>query len=72
MNGLVIMQFEWNEHKNKINKQKHGISFEAASLVFQTDPYIISVLDRCFEELEERWYSIGQIEDITIFVAHTT
>lgn len=28
------MIFEWDENKNKINKRKHGISFEEAKTVF--------------------------------------
>ncbi|MCI8550272.1 MAG: BrnT family toxin [Lachnospiraceae bacterium] len=32
------MKFEWDEHKNFINKEKHKISFETAAYVFG-DPY---------------------------------
>lgn len=28
------LNFEWDENKNKINKHKHGISFEEARSVF--------------------------------------
>ena len=28
------MRFEWDEEKNTVNKEKHGISFETAALVF--------------------------------------
>ncbi|MDQ0151980.1 uncharacterized DUF497 family protein [Moryella indoligenes] len=28
------MTFEWDENKNQINKQKHGIAFEEAQTVF--------------------------------------
>ena len=28
------MTFEWDENKNKINKKKHGVSFEMAVRVF--------------------------------------
>ena len=33
------MIFEWDESKNVINKQKHGISFETAAHVFE-DPLL--------------------------------
>jgi uncharacterized DUF497 family protein len=39
------MQFTWDEHKNAINKAKHGVSFETAKLVFN-DPLHISIQDR--------------------------
>jgi hypothetical protein len=31
------MNFEWDEHKNKSNQQKHGIGFEEAKAVFEDD-----------------------------------
>ena len=34
------MKFEWDENKNTINKVKHKISFETASLVFNYPNYI--------------------------------
>lgn len=65
-----MMQFEWDKNKNKINKSKHGISFETASLVFQ-DPFLVSILDERHHYQEERWQSIGLIQEILIYVAHT-
>ena len=38
------MKFEWDENKNTINKVKHKISFETASLVFN-DPNYIEMYD---------------------------
>ncbi|MDX1920847.1 MAG: BrnT family toxin [Candidatus Caenarcaniphilales bacterium] len=38
------MKFEWDSKKNKINIQKHGISFEEACFVFN-DPNILSIAD---------------------------
>ena len=31
------MTFEWDDNKNKINKKKHGVSFEMAVRVFVDD-----------------------------------
>lgn len=64
------MQFQWDETKNAINKKKHGISFELASLVF-ADPYHVSVQDRHVKG-EERWQTIGQVQGrVLLLVAHT-
>ena len=30
-----MFEFEWDENKSKINKQKHGISFEEAKKLFK-------------------------------------
>ena len=35
------MQFEWDEVKSRSNRLKHGITFEAAMLVFR-DPLAVS------------------------------
>ena len=52
------MKYEWDEEKNKLNQQKHGISFEEAKEVFN-DPLQISKLDKRFNYFEERWITVG-------------
>ncbi len=32
-----MFEFEWDDNKSKINKQKHGISFEEAKKLFQKE-----------------------------------
>jgi uncharacterized protein len=65
-----FMRYEWDENKNERNLEKHGLSFETASLVFD-DPNALSIPDR-IENGEERWQTIGMIENIVIvMVAHT-
>jgi uncharacterized DUF497 family protein len=62
--------FLWDEEKNKRNQRKHGISFEAAKLVFE-DPLHISRQDRS-EDGERRWQTIGMVGDVALLlVAHT-
>ncbi|MAC85218.1 MAG: hypothetical protein CL624_13895 [Arcobacter sp.] len=46
------MKFEWNEDKNTLNKQKHGISFEEAKEIFD-DALHLSKLDNY--ELEDNY-----------------
>jgi len=52
------MKYEWNEGKNRLNQQKHGISFEEAKEVFD-DALHISKLDKRFSYFEERWITVG-------------
>jgi uncharacterized DUF497 family protein len=52
------MKYEWSEEKNKLNQQKHGISFEEAKEVFD-DALQISKLDKRFSYFEERWITVG-------------
>jgi uncharacterized DUF497 family protein len=65
------MILAWDENKNRINRRKHGISFETAARVFE-DPDVVSYRDRVVYE-EERWHSIGCAGDIAILlVVHTS
>lgn len=64
------VEFEWDENKNRINKAKHGISFQTAREVFR-DPYALIDQDRHVGG-EERWQAIGLINGIrVVVVAHT-
>ncbi|MGA3128109.1 MAG: BrnT family toxin [Candidatus Korobacteraceae bacterium] len=64
------MQFTWDERKNLINQQKHGISFETAVLMFD-DIHQISTPERTVDG-ETRWQTIGMVNGINILlVAHT-
>ena len=61
--------FEWDDHKNAINKAKHNISFEAAAYVF-SDPYRIIIDDYLHSEDEDRLITIGRANKI-LFVVYT-
>lgn len=63
------MIFEWDDNKNRINQQKHGLSFELASKIF-LDPFLQTYEDN--SSYEERWLSIGSVDGITVLlVVHT-
>lgn len=64
------MLFEWDENKNRINKARHGVSFDAAKLIF-FDPCLKVLFDRC-ENGEDRWHAIGKIQGVVmLLVVHT-
>jgi uncharacterized DUF497 family protein len=50
--------FEWDENKNRINIQKHGVSFDDAKKVF-CDPCRLTLFDEGHSETEDRYYCIG-------------
>lgn len=64
------MLFEWDENKNFINKRKHKVGFETALRVFD-DPFLLTSLDTRFRYYEERWETIGLIDESLISVLHT-
>lgn len=64
------MRFEWDENKNIKNYEKHGVSFEIASKVFD-DPLIVYILERIVDG-EERWQAFGKVADLPLLVVvHT-
>lgn len=62
------MRWIWSEEKNAVNRRKHGLDFETAMLVFD-DPLAASRRD--YYPYEERWQTIGIIDDKLIVVVHT-
>lgn len=62
--------FEQDPAKDEINYRKHGIRFKQAKNVF-ADPFALTRQDR-IENGEERWQTIGTIENtMIVLVAHT-
>jgi uncharacterized protein len=64
------MEFEWDEYKNQSNVSKHGIDFNDAKKVFD-DLKRIKSPDLRKEYNEERWITIGKIQNIIIVVVYT-
>lgn len=54
---------EWDDEKNKINKKKHGISFEDAALVFLDDNRFDDY-DEFHSDDEDRIKTIGKVGKI--------
>ncbi len=61
---------EWDEAKNRLNTEKHGVDFETACRIF--DEPVVTVTDDRFDYGEVRKISIGTIGG-TVFltVVHT-
>ncbi|MBF0236690.1 MAG: BrnT family toxin [SAR324 cluster bacterium] len=65
------MKFEWDVKKEKMNIQKHGVSFEQASYVF-SDPFALNKFDSEHSENEDRWLLLGKsLNETIIVVVHT-
>jgi len=52
--------FEWDEDKNKINAEKHGVSFEEAVQAFH-DPNRLIMEDESHSIDEERFLCLGEV-----------
>lgn len=64
------MIFEWDENKNRLNKTKHGVSFEVAARVFG-DPERLELFDEGHSEEEDRWITIGMVPPAILMVVYT-
>jgi hypothetical protein len=65
------MKFEWDTNKEKINIQKHGITFEQASYVF-ADLFALNQYDNEHSENEDRWILLGKsLNEMILVVVHT-
>jgi hypothetical protein len=69
------MRFEWDEEKGRLNRRKHGVSFELASLVFEDQRCVVRP-DRIDNQTrEQRWQAIGAAwigasPEALLFVVH--
>ena len=54
------MNFEWDENKNRININKHGVSFQIASRVFR-DENVLIFPDEFHSTDEDRSFAIGMV-----------
>lgn len=67
---MDTISFEWDENKDRINRHKHGISFEEAKTVFYDESAILFD-DPDHSEEEERFLIIGTtIKEKICIVSH--
>lgn len=60
------MRFEWDPAKAESNRQKHGVTFESATLVF-LDEYAWTEQNR-IEGHEYRWQTIGLMSGVALLL----
>ena len=63
--------FEWDPNKARINRRKHGVSFEQAATVFK-DPRALSIYDQSHSKGEDRWMTLGLSAGGGLLVVHHT
>lgn len=65
------MQFEWDEAKDKLNRQKHGVSFYTAQSAFMDARRVIAEDTAHSNSREKRYYCMGQGADGILTVRFT-
>lgn len=63
------MKFEWDDSKNKINIQRHGIDFQDASLIFESSMLIKT--DTRKDYGEERLVGLGSLFEVVVVIVFT-
>ena len=67
---MTKLIFEWDEQKNRINKEKHKISFEEAETVFYDESAIV-IDDPDHSQEEDRFIILGlSKKDNLLVVCH--
>ncbi len=63
-----MLIFEWDEEKNELNLQKHGIDFNLAQYVF-ADPYHVELYDLSHSVEEDRYKIIGMVGKLLVVIS---
>ena len=53
--------FEWDEGKDKLNQDRHGVSFQEARRAFEDQARVI-VEDLAHSQTEKRYFCLGKVE----------
>ena len=64
------MKFIWNKEKSEVNQKKHTVSFKLAARVF-LDPNRVEIFDKDYSIEEDRFITIGIVENVPILVVYT-
>lgn len=59
---MEMTRFEWDEDKDRLNQEKHGLSFRLAQYAF-ADPCRVIAQDVSHSAQEKRLYCMGKVGD---------
>lgn len=63
------MKVEWDSKKEKLNNQKHGVSFKEAIKLFQGRSDYLELYDNLHSDDEDRFIAIGKIiKGVVVYV----
>jgi uncharacterized DUF497 family protein len=63
--------YEWDDDKNIINQEKHGVSFEEAQYAFD-DPFRVILNDpEHGDGIEDRFFCLGKVDGAVMTVRFT-
>lgn len=63
--------FEWDDNKNLINSEKHGVNFYDAQRAFMDAKRVIAEDLEHSDSSEKRYYCFGEVDDAVMTVRFT-
>jgi len=63
--------FEWDPRKDEANREKHGLSFEAATELFTSGTDFLEIYDGEHSDEEDRFIAIGPTRAEVVVVVYT-
>jgi uncharacterized DUF497 family protein len=66
------MEFQWDDAKDELNQQKHGISFTEAQRAFLDKYRVIAEDLEHSDEKEQRYFCFGEVNESIVTVRFTT
>lgn len=67
---MAAPSFEWDEAKNRVNRIKHGVTFDLAQHAFY-DPRRVIAEDLDHSGTEQRYFCFGLVDDGVMTVRFT-
>ncbi|UYL09708.1 BrnT family toxin [Bdellovibrio sp. SKB1291214] len=64
---MELIEFEWDDHKASMNRQKHGISFAEAVTIWKDDS-ALEIADPDHSDDEDRWIRLGMTDQFKTLV----
>ena len=65
------MRFEWDDAKDLLNQEKHGVSFVEARGLFESGVDYLEIFDSEHSDFEDRFIAIGPIDRGLVVVVYT-
>ena len=65
------MRIEWDDAKDVLNQEKHGVSFLEARSLFESEVDYLEIFDSEHSDFEDRFIAIGPIERGLVVIIYT-
>jgi uncharacterized DUF497 family protein len=65
------VRFEWDDAKDLLNQEKHGLSFAEARSLFEAEADSLEIFDSEHSDIEDCFIAIGPIERGLVVIVYT-